>query len=195
MVKEVFLLKLKYTGLLFAVLLASGCSNDNNNEASKNNNQPQTDTINYETESEQNERLGLREQSIGEQGGYPQTDQDNLNRGDNTTGNNTDVFTNEQSKKIADLLMKRQDIKAAQVAVTDEKIVIGVMLNDHSDHDITKGIKEDVRKYEPNKTIVVYTDDINWDRKNNLRARLNQSNLSVDIKEGIKEFFNPSSDR
>lgn len=189
-----FLLKLRYTGLIFVALLAGGCSNDNGqDEASKNNNQPQT--INYETQEEQNQRLDLRDQTIGEKGGYPQTDQDDLNRGDNQTGNNTDIFTNEQSKKIANRLMKRQDIKAAQVAITDDKIVVGVMLNDHSNHNITTGIKKDVRKFEPDKTIVVYTDDNNWDRMSNLKAKLKQSNLPNDIKDNMKDLFNPDDNQ
>lgn len=181
--------KLTYTALLLAVLVVGGCSTEENNEASQNNDQPQT--INYETQGEQNERLGLGDQSIGEKGGYPQTDQDDYNRGDNTIGKNTDLFTNEQSKKIADRIMQRQDIKAAQVAITDDKVVIGVMLNDHSDHDITRAIKQDVRKIEKNKTIVVYTDDNNWDRMSNLKAKLKQSTLPKDIKDDLKDLFNP----
>lgn len=189
-----FLLKLRYSGLLFTVLLASGCANDENSEA-RNNDGPKTQTINYETQGEQNARLGLRDQTIGEKGGYPQTDQDDLNRGDNTTSGNMDIFTNEQSKEIANHLMKHQDIKAAQVAVTDEKIVVGVMLNDHGNHNITTDIKKEVRKLEPNKTIVVYTDDNNWDRMSNLKARLKQSNLPDDIKDNMKELFNPDRNR
>lgn len=182
--------KLTYTAFLLAVLVVGGCSTEGNNEASQNNDQPQT--INYETQGEKNERLGLGDQSIGEKGGYPQTDQDDYNRGDNTIGKNTDLFTNEQSKKIADRIMQRQDIKAAQVAITDDKVVIGVMLNDHSDHDITRAIKQDVRKIEKNKTIVVYTDDNNWDRMSNLKAKLKQSTLPKDIKDDMKDLFNPN---
>ena len=179
------MLKYRFIGLLLIVLLSAGCSNDENNEASNNDVQPQT--INYETKNEQNARLGIQDQTIGERGGYPQTDQDDINRGDSALRDNADIFTNEQSKKIANRLMKRQDIKAAQVAITDDKIVIGLMLNDHGDHNITKGIKEDVRKFDQEKTIIVYTDDIHWDRMSNLKARHEQSNLT----ENIKKFFNP----
>lgn len=182
-------MRLRYAGLLFVVLMAGGCSNDDENkEASVDNDQPQA--INYETQGEQNERLGLRNQSIGEQGGYPQTEQNDLNRGDNPTGDNTDSFTNEQSKQIANHLMNRRDIRVAQVAVTDDKVVVAVILVDHNDHEISTDIKKDVRKFEPDKTIVVYTDDNNWDRVNNLKARLKQSNLPNDVKDNIKQFFN-----
>lgn len=190
-----FFVKLKFAGLLLTVLLVGGCSTDDdqNNEASQNNDQPQT--INYETKGEQNERLGLRNQTTGEEGSDPRTEQDKYNRGDNTTGSNTDMFTTKQSKQIADRLMERQDIKSAQVAITDEKVIVGVMLNDHSDHDVIKGIKEEVREFENDKTIVVYTDDNNWDRANNLKARLKQANLPNEIKENMRDFFNPDRNR
>ncbi|WP_157724854.1 YhcN/YlaJ family sporulation lipoprotein [Virgibacillus phasianinus] len=180
-------MRLRYGCLLFAVLIAGGCANGGNNEASDDD-QIQSQPLHYETKHEQNERLDTGDQ--------PQTqteiEKGNVNRGDNTSGNNTDVFTNEQSKEIADYLMKRRDIKLAQVAITDKKIVVAVMLNDHSNHDITDGIESDVRKFDKNKTIVVYTDDNHWDRMSNLKARLKQSNFSDDLKDDMKRLFNPN---
>lgn len=183
-------MKLSYVGLLFVVLVVTGCNNVDNNEATDDE-KIQSQPLHYETKDEQNERLGLRDQTIGEKGGYPQSEQKELNRGDTTAGDNKDAFTNEQSKVIADHLSERLDIKLAQVALTNEKIIVAVMLNGHTNHEISGDIKQEVRNFEPNKTIVVYTDDIYWDRMVNLKARLNQSNFPDDIKEDMKRLFNP----
>ncbi|WP_404453222.1 YhcN/YlaJ family sporulation lipoprotein [Virgibacillus necropolis] len=182
-------MKLRY-GLLFVAIVATGCANDESNEA-KNDEQIQSQTINYETKNEQNDRLGLRDQTIGEKGGYEQSEQKQINRGDKQEGDNTDIFTNEQSKAISDHLRKQRDIKLAQVAVTDEKVVVAVMLDEHNNHEISDDIEKEVRKFEPNKTIVVYTDDNHWDRMSNLKARHKQSTFPDDLKDDMKRFFNP----
>lgn len=178
-------MKLSYVGLLLATLTVVGCTNEGNNEAG-NDNQTETQPIHYETKNERDERLDLRDKTIGEKGGYPQSEQKNLNSGDGKTGNNTDEFTNKQSKVISDHLKEKRNIKLAQVAITNDKIIVAVMLNEHNDHEISTDIKNEVRKFEPNKTIVVYTDDKHWDRMNNLKARLKQSNIPDDL----QEFFN-----
>ncbi|ASN05115.1 YhcN/YlaJ family sporulation lipoprotein [Virgibacillus necropolis] len=187
-------MKFSYVGLLFIVLVTAGCTNGQNNEAN-NDEQIQTQPIHYETREEQNERLGIRNQTIGEKGGYPQSEQKEINRGDNTVGENTDIFTSEQSKVIADHLTDRRDIKAAQVAITDEKIVVAVMLSEYTDDEIGEKIEKEVRTFDQNKTIVVYTDSIYWDRMNNLKSGLKRSESPNEIKEDMEWLFNPGRDQ
>ncbi|WP_430785037.1 YhcN/YlaJ family sporulation lipoprotein [Virgibacillus flavescens] len=186
-------MKLKILFLTIFVLVA-GCTNDGKNE-SDNTTSPETQPLHYETENERNARLGIRKKSLGEQGGYPQTQQLEINRGDVETGNNTDIFTNEQSIQISNHLKKLREIKMAQVAISEEKVIVSVMLNEHNNHDVNRMIENEVRKFEPNKTIVVYTDDKHWDRMSNLSARLKQAKLPNDLKDDIMRLFNPNRNK
>lgn len=163
---------MKYITITFVtimMLFTIGCTNNNDNAEEDRNARMQH--INYETPKEQKQRLGNREPSIGEQGGYIQSEQRGLNAGDRT-GDYTDMYTNEDSVRIADHLNEWKEIKQAQVAFTDKRVVVGVLLNDHSDHHLTDRIREEVAKFVPDREIVVYTDEAYWEKMKNLDSRI-----------------------
>ncbi|WP_158591724.1 YhcN/YlaJ family sporulation lipoprotein [Oceanobacillus halophilus] len=134
-----------------------------------------TQPIHYDTRQENNERMGTNEKSIGEQGGYPQSEQRGVNAAD-YEGGYSDPFTNEETELISKKLKQQKDIIQAQVASTEDRIIVAVMLREHFDHNVTSDIddiEKQVKKIVPNteKQIIVYTDDVQWDRMKNLNAR------------------------
>ncbi|WP_156291184.1 YhcN/YlaJ family sporulation lipoprotein [Oceanobacillus salinisoli] len=180
---------------IFAVLsiVMIGCTNaDNHTQNNSTNNQ--TQPIHYDTRQEHNQRIGIENQSIGEQGGYPQTQQPGVNAGDNENGY-TDPFTNEETEMISSELKKERDIVQAQVASTDDRIIVAVMLREHFNQDVApvvRDIEGRVRQIVPNtdKEIVVYTDDIQWDRLKNLHARTKASENGENIEELFENLIN-----
>ncbi|HEY4601183.1 MAG TPA: YhcN/YlaJ family sporulation lipoprotein [Cerasibacillus sp.] len=155
--------------ILLIVLSCAACSSPNQHEnAVKNNN---TQPIHFETKEQQKGRLGVREKSIGEQGGYPQSYR-NFNKGPDK-GPYTDIFTNDESAKLEEHLRTFKEVKQAQVASTEDRIVIGVILSNRfqEDPNIATDIKRSVEEMFPNKTIIVYTDHIHWDRMRELRSK------------------------
>ncbi|WP_158701706.1 YhcN/YlaJ family sporulation lipoprotein [Lentibacillus sp. Marseille-P4043] len=168
--------------LLFTATLLVGCTNSNEDAQSDDLN---TQSVNYETDNEQESRLGERD----DKDGYPQSDQSDTNAAKGNR-NYSDIFVNDESDKIYNQLIKRKEIKQAQVASVDDKVVVAVMLNDHTDHNIRDMIEQETQKIVPNKQIVVYTDDIHWDRVNNLKARLGPKNAAENVKDEIKDLFN-----
>lgn len=156
--------------ILLLVISCVACSPQNSNQKEnvvKNN----TQSIHFETKEQQKERLGAREKSIGEQGGYPQSHR-NYNKGPDT-GLYTDIFTNDESARLEEHLRTFKEVKQAQVASTEERIVIGILLSNRfqEDPNIATDIKRSVEEIVPNKTIIVYTDHIHWDRMRELRSK------------------------
>src|SRR5699024_3917305 len=166
-------------------ILLFGCAQyETGEEGSQENMNSQP--INYETEQEQDERLEREEQGIDEQGGYLQSEQKELNDGDENA--QSDLFTNEMSMSISKHLKERKDVRQAQVAVSEERVVVGVMLTDQAPPDMRERVEQEVQEMVPTKEIYVYTDDIYWDRMRNKDAQLDQ--LNGDMREFLREFFN-----
>lgn len=180
--------------IIAAFFTMVACANDNgaNEDAQREIDNKNTQPIHYETNQEKKERLHVRDQTIGEKGGYPQTHQDKANDANNKNGY-TDVFTNEEAQMIAETLQNKREIVQAQVASTDDRIIVGVILQAHAKQkDSAQQIKKEVKKLVPNtdKQIIVYTDDIHWDRMKNLDARLKAKNNGDKIEQYINEFIN-----
>ncbi|RYG74809.1 hypothetical protein EU245_01100 [Lentibacillus lipolyticus] len=162
-----------------------GCAaDDGGQEASQENGN--TQPINYETEKERKDRQGVENKNIGERGGYPQTEQKELNDGDENA--RSDSFTNEVSMSIANHLKKKRHIKQAQVAMADDRVVVGIMINDSAPPDMRERVEREVQEMVQVKEVYVYTDDIFWDRMRNKDARPDQ--LNGDMEEFLREFFN-----
>ncbi|QKY69569.1 YhcN/YlaJ family sporulation lipoprotein [Lentibacillus sp. CBA3610] len=173
---------IKWMSIPVFVLTLIGCAEyetGDNGTQDNMNSQP----IKYETQEEQDERLGTESD---EQKTYPDNKYKDINEGD--SGKNTDKFTNEMSLSISNHLKQRHDVRQAQVAVTDEKVVVGVMLTDQAPPDMRDLVEEEVQQLVPNKDVYVYTDDIYWDRMRNKDAELDQ--LNGDVREYLREFFN-----
>ncbi|TXL68082.1 hypothetical protein FHP05_03430 [Cerasibacillus terrae] len=164
---------------ILIVVLCFGCIACSPDKDPKVNNETNhSQPMHYETKNEEKNRHGVREKSIGEQGGYPQSKQQEQNRG-KEEGPYTDLFTNDESIKIEEHLKGMKEIKQAQVASSDERVVVGVILSNRfeAQSDIAEQIKTSVKEMAPDKTVVVYTDDIHWDRMRNLQSRIKQINI------------------
>ncbi|PAV28927.1 hypothetical protein CIL05_13160 [Virgibacillus profundi] len=177
----------KIISFTLLIIFTVGCANtdeDTQTTQEKINTSP----INYETEQERKERLNIRDQTIGEKGGYPQSDQDGVNAGDNS-GENSDAFTNEESMKISKQLKEKKEIVQAQVASTDDRIIVAVILSEQTDPDIKQMIESEVSKTVSDKQIIVYTDEVHWDHMKNLDARLGSEKREFDIEDYIDDFI------
>lgn len=168
--------------------LLIGCTD--NEESTQNNLDDAAQPINYETKKEQSDRLGVRKKNTGEQGGYPQSEQTEMNNGDER--GKKDLFTNEESISISNHLKEWREVIQAQVALTEDRVVVGVTLNPSAPPNMQDIIKKEVQKIKPDKKVFVYTDDIYWDRMRNKDARLDQANSDMD--EFLDEFFNRTRD-
>jgi hypothetical protein len=180
--------------IMFSLLFTfiAGCA-DTADEETKMNRESPTQPIHYETEREQKDRLNVRDKTIGERGGYPQSKLENINDAD-FEGGYTDEYTTDRTQEVSEYLKKKQGIIQAQVAETDDRIVVAVMLPEHTnrDVDVSRSIEEEVKNILPgtNKQIVVYTDDIYWDRMKNIDARWKARETGEDIGEMLENFFN-----
>lgn len=156
-----------------SLLILFGCSNPNGTEENaEQDHHSDTQPIHYETDKEQQERQNERPETIGDQGGYPQSDQRDTNSSEVRDENATDPYVNESTDKIYDKISQFKEIKQAQVTATDEKVVVALMLNDYDDETVRDKIVKEVKEVEPNKEVVIYTDDIHWNRMRNSRSRL-----------------------
>ncbi|GGA69285.1 YhcN/YlaJ family sporulation lipoprotein [Ornithinibacillus halotolerans] len=174
--------------MVSSLVFIAACGNDSEqgaNEENLDNIQP----INYETKEEQKTRLGQNEQSIGELGGYPQSEQERVNEGDKNFGaKNEDRYTNERTYYIAEKLSERKEVVQAQVAETDKRVIVAVMTGNKYYPDLPKSIREEVKEMIPDKEIVVYTDAAWWDRMRNLNS--NPDKLEITIERNLNNFFN-----
>ncbi|MBY7143269.1 YhcN/YlaJ family sporulation lipoprotein [Virgibacillus sp. NKC19-3] len=175
--------------LLVITMLFVACANTDTDHTQTTNENSTTQPIHYETEEEQNNRLNTRDQTIGDRGGYPQSDQNGVNASDYSNGY-TDEFTDEESEELSKQLKDRKDIVQAQVASTDDRVIVAVILKEkYIDHDIKDSIESEVSEAIPDKEIVVYTDDAYWDQAKNLDARSGSKNKNYDVEDYIKDFF------
>lgn len=175
----------KIAGFSILCFALVGCADDNNNNAHGDQDGVNSQPINYETQQEQEERLG-NEGENKNQDKYPKSDQKELNRGDRS--GQSDLYTNEMTMSISDKLKKRKHIQQAQVTMTKDKLVVAVIISEYAPSNIGDKVEEEVREMAPNKEVVVYTDDPHWDRMRNKDAQLDQ--LKGGVKEFLNEFFN-----
>lgn len=115
---------------------------------------------------------------------------------DNDFQDYTDPYTNEETQKVAEELMKNRDIILAEVRSTDEQIFVAVQLRENThgrNHDmsVVTDIEEDVRRIIDNddKQIIVLTDHIQWNRMKNHYASPKGLELFDDDEDFFEEFF------
>ncbi|NWO13295.1 YhcN/YlaJ family sporulation lipoprotein [Virgibacillus sp.] len=175
--------------LLSLAFIVLGCTNEEAEYDYQHHEKDNTQPIHYETDKERKDRLNIREETVGEKGGYPQSKQDNINRSDFKSGY-ADPFTNEESKLIAEALRDHKQISQAQVASTADRILIGVKLNTHVTDDVGEDIKKEVKQLLPqaNKEIIIYTDDAHWEKMKNLEARIEAKDNGKKMEEFINQF-------
>ncbi|MEN2765869.1 YhcN/YlaJ family sporulation lipoprotein [Ornithinibacillus xuwenensis] len=174
--------------LLTLVFILVGCGAENEEGMNGSDNQNQIDPINYETPQEQRDRVGEREKSIGELGGYPQSEQKFINEGDkNISAKNEDRYTNERTLLISEYLAERKEIVQAQVVETKDRIIVAIQTENHEYPNLNKIVEEEVRQIEPSKQIVVYTDDNYWERMRNLNSK--KIDFDDNIRDTLDNFF------
>ncbi|MUK86989.1 hypothetical protein GMD78_01050 [Ornithinibacillus sp. L9] len=186
----------KYILLGMSVFVITGCATQEEGRHA-NNSENNLQPIHYETPEQQREREG-QPRSIGERGGYPQSELEGLNAGD-TDDRNRDRYTNEKTMEISQYLSELRYIKQAQVSETNDRIVVAAILNNHSDQtslgdadDRAQQIKQEVKKFGRDKEIVVYTDNIYWNRMRNLNS--NQISIDENIDQFLEDFFNTDNE-
>ncbi|MEN1969278.1 YhcN/YlaJ family sporulation lipoprotein [Lentibacillus sp. N15] len=163
-------MKLKMVGVAgVSLLMLFGCSNNNANKDQHNDSD--TQPIHYETDHEHAKRLGTTDRSIGDRGGYPQSDQSGTNASNGQQGTYSDNFVNQESEQIYQRLINYKQIKQAQIAITEDKVIVGLMLNDYKEEHVRDLVVKEVKKVEPDKEVVIYTDNIHWNRMKNMNAR------------------------
>ncbi|MFC2948470.1 YhcN/YlaJ family sporulation lipoprotein [Virgibacillus sediminis] len=162
-----------YTIVSYMGFLAGCTGGDDVNEnqnAEGLNNQP----IHYDTQGEDRQASEEEQESIGEEGpkGYPQKYQDRANSSEYEHGY-SDPYTNEDTEEIAENLEELDDVVQAQVEETNDRLIIGLQLKEHTDPDRPDDIEEQVKALVPptDKEIFVFTDKIYWDRMKNLDSR------------------------
>lgn len=163
------------------VFVAVGCTNENN-DTSTESDVDDSKLIRYETKEEQNERLGINDYGTKD---YYQSDEEGIT----PDGNERILFDNKESLLIAQKLEKRPDIKQAQVATVDDNIIVFVTLKDYTNDNITNNIKSVVQEIVPNKEIIIFTDDIHWNRMRNLQAGLKQKEIGENVEQYLEQHF------
>lgn len=180
------------TAMCILVFIIGGCTNTNSDGQKETNKEsPNSDPISFETQQgKKNQGKGIREHSLEEQPGYPQHDQDNVNHGE-ANRNNADIFTTQEAEEISRHLTKRRDITQAQVATTEDRVIIGLILKKQQtgNQQLIDNIEKEVQQFAPDKEIIVYTDDTHWNKMKNLDRGLKRNNSGEDVESYIENFF------
>ncbi|MDC3412447.1 YhcN/YlaJ family sporulation lipoprotein [Aquibacillus sp. 3ASR75-11] len=82
-----------------------------------------------------------------------------------------DRFYNEESAAVIREINKLEEVKLTQAFVTDEKVIVAVMLHQEGNLDVEDEIKSIVEKIVPNREIEVFTEDVYWNKIRNLNSR------------------------
>ncbi|WP_053219048.1 YhcN/YlaJ family sporulation lipoprotein [Virgibacillus senegalensis] len=83
-------------------------------------------------------------------------------------------FYNEEAQTITEELNARDEIRLAQVYVTDERIIVSLTLNqEYDDHaaSIADSVYKQVESHAKDKEVLVYTGDIYWNQMRDRDAR------------------------
>lgn len=78
---------------------------------------------------------------------------------------NPGSYTNKRTIEITKRVMERRDVRNAQVAMTKDRVLVALMLENKIDTRVKDEVKDLVEKMEPDKEVVVLTDDIYWSKK------------------------------
>lgn len=156
------------------VLLLIGCTDKD--EQFQNDNGPETNQERYTPSDDQSNPMTQNTR--------------NKQRNQSHFDDDKDIFTNEASEKIQDMLNNRQDIRNSQVAITDTRALIAVQLSKNADREnILDSIENDIKHIVPKKELVIYTEDSYYDRMKNLGSQLKRLTDHDDIDKFIDDYF------
>lgn len=99
---------------------------------------------------------------------------------DNDANSYNNVGYDRQSRDIGKRLSESRFVKTAQVVVTNEKVIVAVEEPDRATYtrvNVSEKVRTKLKEMPETKgkQIVVYTDEIYWDRMKDLRSRFNQN--------------------
>jgi len=144
-----------FSGIL---LFATGCSSNQNKETHQNQ------LSEEEKRGQLTKQLRVNEQTDTNREKNPPAIK-NKNIHEAPLQENQTAYTNESTIEITKKLMERNDIRAAQVSMTKEKVFVGLILERKIDTEIRSKVEAVVRASIPNKQIVIYSDEAEWDQK------------------------------
>ncbi|WP_042223344.1 YhcN/YlaJ family sporulation lipoprotein [Oceanobacillus manasiensis] len=155
-------------GLILTIL--TGCNLGMEEQGQQRNDQQNTEYVHYETEKERKEQG--EGPSIGERGGYPQSQQEGANDADFKRGY-SDQYTNEEALWLSEELENRKDIVTAQVASTEDQILVGLVQREYAGEDVPQQVKKEIQRLLPDnkKEIIVFTDNAYWEYMKNRDAK------------------------
>lgn len=170
--------------LLLAILLfVVGCSKNGTSIEG-----PNTSPINYQPNKDRDQMekdpeidYSYYEQSKRRMGEFKQKNPQNMDE---------DIYTSEETNRVADHLLKQSNIVNAQVASTNDRIIVAVKLSDYGDREVGNEIEQEVRTIVPNKEIVVYTDYTYWEHEKDKMASDGASEISENVDDFLENFFN-----
>lgn len=169
-----------YLSMTLMCFLFAGCLG---NEGAHNGKPGSVDETNdnnpiaYNTKQEEAERRGITNTNSEEPRDpkhYLEGFQTDL--GEQNTQNTTysDYFYSEDSKKVSEAVNELDEVNISQVMVTEEHVVVSVMLNRYeysaNMEEITEKIVNRAEQVIPNKEVIVYTDDIYWKKMRDLNS-------------------------
>lgn len=176
MVRILFIL----TGSLFII---TGCNQLTSNESMDNDSK--TELITYENKEATD--IG----PINFDSYYEQSKQRRESFEDDRDNPITDQYSNEETEMISEHLMNLREVNRAQVVSTDDRIVVGVILNRHTDQHVGNMIEEEVRTLmSDDREIVVYTDDKYWYQRRNIDAKARATQIGEELEDVLDDFFN-----
>jgi len=148
--------------------------------------QQEDDTRNllyYETGDEKQVRLGNDKDPMKK---YLQSDEKGIGEG----GTEQNIFKTDEALIVAQRLSEREEVRQAQVASSPTQIVAFVLLRDYQNPNIANALEEEVRKVSPHKDIYIYTDQLHYNRVEDLKSSMKARQIGNDLQRFFEEQFN-----
>lgn len=151
MIKKIII----FSGIL---LFATGCGSNQNKETHQNQ------LSEEKKRGELTKQLRVNEQTDTNREENPAAIK-NKNIHEASLRENKTAYTNESTIEITKKLMERNDIRAAQVSMTNDKVFVGLILERKIGTKIRSKVEAIVKETIPNKQIVIYSDEAEWDQE------------------------------
>ncbi|WP_077621378.1 YhcN/YlaJ family sporulation lipoprotein [Sediminibacillus massiliensis] len=156
--------------MLVPFILAGCMQNESDNRMIEEGMEDSTMPINYGTKQEAENSLGNEEKGDRfeqEQAQHLHDFQEDMEAPHNKPDSYNKEFYNEEASKISSELNKWDEIKISQVYVSDERIIVALLLNQEFDEHspkIAERVESHVKEVSPGKEVLVYTGDIYWNQ-------------------------------
>lgn len=161
------------------IFVPIGCQTKESLE--EENNSPRL--VHYESDEERNLRLGNRDNSIRK---YFESDE----KGIGEYGTERNIFKTDEALEVSQALAKREDVRQAQVATSPTQIVAFVILKDFQNPNVAKSIEEEIQNISPHKDIYIYTDQLHYNRVEDLKSSMRARQIGDDLERFFEEFLN-----